>query len=111
MMSGQSEPEFVLDRLCESLGRYMRRVERAREEAAGADAVKWEREGGDGYHCHDVDIDDVWSRAVKDKGEGSSGSSQDMRGKSERGNRAISGHDNKGPESVKRKHGKRRYSG
>ncbi|KIW08651.1 uncharacterized protein PV09_00606 [Verruconis gallopava] len=31
MMVGQSEPEFVLDRLCESLGRYMRRVERAKK--------------------------------------------------------------------------------
>jgi len=28
MMAGQSEPEFVLDRLCESLTRYMRQVER-----------------------------------------------------------------------------------
>lgn len=28
MMSGLTETEFVLDRLCESLGRYMRRVER-----------------------------------------------------------------------------------
>lgn len=28
MMSGQSEPEFVLDRLCESLTRYMRRNQR-----------------------------------------------------------------------------------
>ena len=31
MMGGQTEPEFVLDRLCESLGRYMRRVERVKE--------------------------------------------------------------------------------
>lgn len=30
MMIGQTEPEFVLDRLCESLGRYMRRVERVK---------------------------------------------------------------------------------
>jgi potassium channel subfamily K len=28
MMSGLSEPEFVLDRLCESLARYMKKVER-----------------------------------------------------------------------------------
>jgi potassium channel subfamily K len=40
MMSGQSEPEFVLDRLCESLGRYMRRAEKHREQAEGLDAAK-----------------------------------------------------------------------
>jgi len=35
MMSGQSEPEFVLERLCESLNRYVRRNERDRKKAAG----------------------------------------------------------------------------
>ena len=35
MMSGQSEPEFVLERLCESLNRYVRRNERDRKRAAG----------------------------------------------------------------------------
>jgi potassium channel subfamily K len=33
MMSGLGEPEFVLDRLCESLGRYMRTVEREKGKA------------------------------------------------------------------------------
>jgi potassium channel subfamily K, other eukaryote len=33
MMSGLSEPEFVLDRLCESLGRYMKTVEREKGKA------------------------------------------------------------------------------
>ncbi len=33
MMTGLSEPEFVLDRLCESLVRYTRRVERRVEGA------------------------------------------------------------------------------
>lgn len=32
MMSDLSEPEFVLDRLCESLGRYMKRAERKDKE-------------------------------------------------------------------------------
>jgi potassium channel subfamily K len=32
LVGGQTEPEFVLDRLCESLGRYMRRVERVKKE-------------------------------------------------------------------------------
>jgi potassium channel subfamily K len=37
MMAGLSEPEFVLDRLCESLTRYMRRVERrSKPPVAGA---------------------------------------------------------------------------
>jgi len=35
MMSSQSEPEFVLERLCESLTRYVRRNERDRKKAAG----------------------------------------------------------------------------
>ena len=35
MMSGQSEPEFVLERLCESLNRYVRRNERDRKKTAG----------------------------------------------------------------------------
>ena len=29
MVAGMSEPEFLLERLCESLGRYVRRMERA----------------------------------------------------------------------------------
>ena len=37
MMGGQTEPEFVLDRLCESLGRYMRRVERVKNKLGLAD--------------------------------------------------------------------------
>lgn len=32
MMSGFSEPEFVLQRLCESLGRYVRRAEKRKRE-------------------------------------------------------------------------------
>ena len=36
MMSGQSEPEFVLDRLCESLARYVRRSERRRRRSVAA---------------------------------------------------------------------------
>lgn len=37
MMSGQSEPEFVLERLCESLTRYVRRNEKARKERVGVE--------------------------------------------------------------------------
>jgi len=35
MMARQSEPEFVLDRLCESLARYMRRGRAGRDGCEG----------------------------------------------------------------------------
>jgi potassium channel subfamily K len=68
MMSGQSEPEFVLDRLCESLGRYMRRVELGKELMANPDAAKWKYEGGDGYHCGDADLNNAWAHTIESKG-------------------------------------------
>jgi potassium channel subfamily K len=43
MMSGLSEPEFVLDRLCESLARYMRRVEGERGKARRKRSRDFER--------------------------------------------------------------------
>jgi potassium channel subfamily K len=75
MMSAQSEPEFVLDRLCESLGRYMRRVERGREKLAGLEAEKWNQKGGDGYHYGDVDLNNAWGHTINEKGGNGSGSS------------------------------------
>lgn len=37
MMSEQSEPEFVLERLCESMNRYVRRNEKARKRGVGVE--------------------------------------------------------------------------
>ncbi|KAK3080766.1 hypothetical protein LTS18_013379, partial [Coniosporium uncinatum] len=47
MMANTSEPEFVLDRLCESLGRYMRRKDSGRQRGSG-EKVEPRREDGDG---------------------------------------------------------------
>jgi potassium channel subfamily K len=116
MMSGQNEPEFVLDRLCESLGRYMRRVERYKERTAGKEADLECDKGADGFHCHDGIFGDPWQQSAGEKaGEnsGSSGSSSpqnsEKSGKVEK--QGKDGADHGGKDSKKGKRRKRRHSG
>ncbi|KAF2430068.1 voltage-gated potassium channel [Tothia fuscella] len=99
MMSGQSEPEFVLDRLCESLGRYMRRVEKRREKVGFGDIRKWEERPGkwDGFHCGDGDMDG----ACEDDGAG--GSARNLTSRD--------GHEDRGRKRTEREDIRRRNSG
>jgi potassium channel subfamily K len=120
MMSGVSEPEFVLDRLCESLGRYMRRVEMGRERIAGLEAeLSLKEKECDGFHCHDGFFGNPWQKAIGEKTGESSGSSsgsshqksekREKSGKPEKHETDDTGH--KGKDSRKGKRRKRRHSG
>jgi potassium channel subfamily K len=61
MMVGQTEPEFVLDRLCESLGRYMRRVERHKKSHGIGEGVDLNRSD---------DVDEIVEQQDRDEDEG-----------------------------------------